>query len=213
MDRRAYLRPARGAGPALRTRLLRSSPGQPLPSPVRDHRRRHAADHRHQDDRVVAAIVILDPRALDADDREVLGLLGALGGAVVVADLAHRAAESYHDRVDLELLSTLDEVRGTQDQVGNSIAVVLGWLRLLANSSSAASTNRAARRNPDRHPSPRGGAGQHRRAAAAHRVGSPAPCRQPGQRQRRVPSSGPHQRRACGHLGAGQCTASRHLPH
>lgn len=91
-----------------------------------------------ENDRVVAAIVILDPRALDADDREVLGLLGAVGGAVVVADLAHRAAESYRDRVDLELLSTLDEVRDTQDQVGNSIAVVLGWLRLLANSSNAA---------------------------------------------------------------------------
>lgn len=91
-----------------------------------------------EDDRIVAAIVIVDPRPLDDDDCEVLRLLGTVGGAVVVADLAHRAAEAHRARVDLELLGTLDEVRDAQDQVGNSIAVVLGWLRLLANSSNAA---------------------------------------------------------------------------
>lgn len=89
-----------------------------------------------EDDRVIAAIVILDPRPLDADEQQVLRLVGAAGAAIVVADLAHEAVEAHRAMADRELLATLDEVRETQDQVGNSIAVVLGWLRLLATSAS-----------------------------------------------------------------------------
>ncbi len=36
-------------------------------------------------------------------------------------------------RADSALLETLAEVRSAQDQVGNSIAVVLGWLRMIAS--------------------------------------------------------------------------------
>lgn len=89
------------------------------------------------DDRVIATIIGLDtsPGSIPADALEATRLLTDAAGQLVLRETLRTEAEAAARRGDASLLATLHEVRDAQDQVGNSIAVVLGWLRLLADSS------------------------------------------------------------------------------
>ncbi|MBK9740843.1 MAG: hypothetical protein IPO93_15405 [Actinobacteria bacterium] len=88
-------------------------------------------------DRVVAIIAALHSTAtpLPLDVLVAARRLIAAAESLVLRDVARRDAAATARRVDEELLTTLSDVRQAQDQVGNSIAVVLGWLRLLADST------------------------------------------------------------------------------
>jgi hypothetical protein len=91
------------------------------------------------DDRVIATVTAVSTRDghLGADVVEHLALLAAAASASVIRDVARTEAEATAAHVDADLMRTLEDVRASQDQVGNSIAVVLGWLRMLADSGSS----------------------------------------------------------------------------
>jgi hypothetical protein len=93
------------------------------------------------DDRVIATIMGLDSTSspIPADALEFTRLLTDAAGQLVLRETLRTEAEAAARRSDASLLATLHEVRDAQDQVGNSIAVVLGWLRLLADSSAQSS--------------------------------------------------------------------------
>ena len=87
------------------------------------------------DGRVVATLCAMNSRdvAVSEDALSFSTFLAAAASALVTRELARREAAVAAERIDAALLGTLQSVREAQDQVGNSIAVVLGWLRLLGS--------------------------------------------------------------------------------
>jgi hypothetical protein len=86
------------------------------------------------DDHVAAIICGLDHGSgpIDEDRLAFARLLAESGAAMIAHEVSRQDVEDGTRRSDALLLETLEFVRSSQDQVGNSLAVVLGWLRLVS---------------------------------------------------------------------------------
>jgi hypothetical protein len=89
--------------------------------------------------RVVAIIHGIDRVGVepDAERLSFAHFLASVCATAVARDRAGDQENARSQRSDEVLLETLQKVRAGQDEVGNSLAVVLGWLRMLDGSSTS----------------------------------------------------------------------------
>ena len=78
------------------------------------------------------SVWLADPegQALSDEGLAEVDVLATAASAFVLREAAVRARQRHAAQADPALMETLQAVRRAEDQVGNSIAVVLGWLRM-----------------------------------------------------------------------------------
>lgn len=90
---------------------------------------------------IVGSVMLLDPAAPPpaTEAMESVRLLATAASTAVLRESALRERRRVDSEADPALIETLLAVRRAEDQVGNSLAVVLGWLRVMSDSADSPS--------------------------------------------------------------------------
>ena len=90
---------------------------------------------------IVGSVMLLDPAGPPptAETMESVRLLATAASTAVLRESALRERRRADSEADPALIETLLAVRRAEDQVGNSLAVVLGWLRVMSDSADSPS--------------------------------------------------------------------------